>query len=90
MTEDEATQKQCCGPEGCGVHNDKPYPAHWCVGSACMAWRCGKPEVRSQLDSTATSRYRAQDGWTITDDGRFYTATREAGDGHCGLAGAPR
>lgn len=34
-----ARTKQCCGPEPCGFFNDNPYPARWCVASACMAWR---------------------------------------------------
>lgn len=39
LTEKEAGVKQCCGPDGCGYHNDQPYPARWCIASACMAWR---------------------------------------------------
>lgn len=49
MIEDEAKQKLCCGPEGCGRGakayaggNNGPdivYVKRYCVGSACMAWR---------------------------------------------------
>lgn len=51
MTELDAGQKRCCGPEGCGqVNGVEEYPARammagtvvpvrWCIGFACMAWR---------------------------------------------------
>lgn len=74
MTEDEANQKQCCGPEGCGQHNDRPYPARWCVGSACMAWR-------SIPAGHASSRIETPTGFKIT--------INHAETGYCGLAGRP-
>lgn len=76
MTEDEATQKQCCGPEGCGVHNDLPYPARWCVGSPCMAWRWDlTPAKAARLEGERTG-----------------TLVKEpiVASGYCGLVGAPR
>ena len=37
VTEKEAKNKRCCGPDGCG---DKPaIGPRLCIGSACMAWR---------------------------------------------------
>ena len=51
MTEAEAANKRCCGPEGCGRLHGQTYVAQttggyarsggerFCIGSACMAWR---------------------------------------------------
>lgn len=39
MTVEEAQMKVCCGPEGSGRFNEQPWPARWCVGPDCMAWR---------------------------------------------------
>jgi len=39
VTEEEAKTKRCCGGQDCGHYNENPYPARWCIGSACMAWR---------------------------------------------------
>lgn len=39
MTEEQAFQTRCCGPEGCGYPGTLPYPARWCIASQCMAWR---------------------------------------------------
>ena len=36
MTEDQAIQKRCCGPENCG--NLDSDGVRWCNGSVCMAW----------------------------------------------------
>lgn len=43
LTENEAKEKRCCGPVGCGR---KPSAAltsasddRFCIGSACMGWR---------------------------------------------------
>ena len=40
-TEDEAREKRCCGPEGCGAAPYPPmvgYDMRYCIASACMAW----------------------------------------------------
>lgn len=40
MTEAEAREKRCCGPEGCGiVPRSSLNSGRRCVGSNCMAWR---------------------------------------------------
>lgn len=44
MTENDAKDTRCCGPNGCGEVRDsgRGSPANqerYCVGSACMAWR---------------------------------------------------
>jgi hypothetical protein len=42
VTEEQAKEKRCCGPEGCGgslyLHKSKS-DERWCIGSLCMAWR---------------------------------------------------
>lgn len=39
IREDEARQKLCCGPVGCGLVGENG--ARLCAGSDCMAWRRG-------------------------------------------------
>jgi len=71
MTEDEARQKRCCGPEGCGYPNGLDtvlaaestieIPTRYCIASECMAWRCsevwtGKEEADGHpMDTTKDS-----------------------------------
>lgn len=44
MTEDQAENTRCCGPEGCGeprasaATTANPFP-RFCIASDCMAWR---------------------------------------------------
>ena len=38
-TEDEATEKRCCGPKGATSF-------YWCVASECMGWLEGREIVR--------------------------------------------
>ncbi len=78
MTEEEAKQKRCCGPEGLGIpygsvevcHDDATplvfAPIRWCIGSECMAWRTRPAGVKS---------VKHPDGEDTT--------------GFCGLAGPP-
>jgi hypothetical protein len=78
MTEDEARLLQCCGPEGAGHFNEKPYPARWCVGSSCMAWRTtGRQKFKAPNGTLADVDLTGNGEWI--DVGAF-----------CGLAGAPR
>lgn len=73
LTEKEAEETRCCGPEGCGrgvsvKRNDAPTGAiHYCIGSECMGWRWTS-EMFDGPDS-----YRAEPG----------------PKGYCGLAGLP-
>ena len=78
MTEDEAALKRCCGPDGCGHFNDNPFPARWCIGSACMAWRWNDPW---------TSQTEEGHGGDIVV--RLKRKPGEPKLGYCGLAGAP-
>ena len=57
MTEEEAKTKRCCGPADCGHYNSKPYPARWCLGSECMAWRTIplKPRRSTKLATEANA-----------------------------------
>lgn len=81
MTEQEAGQKRCCGPEGCGVLGNPDYEggpsSRWCIGSACMAWRW-----------ELTDR-----GWRVLQTKGLDALLQEAApnklQGHCGLAGTP-
>lgn len=38
MTEDEARETRCCGPDHCG-ETHSPDMRRYCVASKCMAWR---------------------------------------------------
>lgn len=84
MTEDEAHQTKCCGPEGCGRFNEQPYGARWCVGSGCMAWRWRK---------VPNPEWRDTSGWATTSVGQPNPLSRppygidSETDGYCGLAG---
>lgn len=78
MTEDEAALKQCCGPAECGRQNDNPYPARWCVGSSCMAWR--------------DYGFRGKDGNWFVPSREWKNSHSSKGTeahGYCGLAGYP-
>lgn len=88
MTEDEAKTKMCCGPQIVAMATLISAPtgavemtrdAGRCVASACMAWRWrALPGVCEKMvqDPTATASVQIHT-WM------------EAGDGYCGLAGAP-
>lgn len=88
MTEAEAKNVQCCGPEGCGkVRSLEPFyntfgdvAVHQiirvCIASACMAWRkTGAAKVENRRGQLVD---RDEDG-----TGRWHY------DGFCGLAGKP-
>ena len=88
MTEDEAHLKTCCGPEGAGRFNDKPWPARWCVGSLCSAWRWTS-ENRVLAISQSTGNAVEMDRSAAERAGRR-VQTELADQGFCGLAGAPQ
>lgn len=46
LTEEQATEKRCCGPDGCGfvrVSTGLPTIVRYCIASQCMAWRQAVP-----------------------------------------------
>ena len=75
VTEKEAKNKRCCGPDGCG---DKPaIGPRLCIGSYCMAW-----DWIVVWPSGASERRRvkpAQDDPSIASGGSVF--------GYCGYAG---
>lgn len=75
---DGARTQRCCGPEGCGYHNDQPYPARWCVGASCMAWRWYETSVRNNDQSQPNMRLGPNE---LVLNGDIY--------GYCGLAAPP-
>lgn len=63
MTEDQALQTRCCGPNGCGKVADDGSGSpmnqiRLCIGRRCMAWRW------EHIDMGATS-------WIISDTDGF-------------------
>jgi len=67
MTEDQANNKRCCGPEGCGVVGNPDYEggpcSRWCVASLCMGWRwIYAPDealgIHPEMDLWAADGYR--------------------------------
>ena len=70
--------QQCCGPEGTGRFNDSPYPARWCVGAECMAWRWYETHVRNGEQAQPNAAYGLNE---LLSNGETY--------GFCGLAGDP-
>lgn len=81
MTEDEATSKRCCGPEGCGTFGNPKENGtcdRYCIGSACMAWRW----FRSPDDAASETEF--QKSCSGPDQDKIVEP-----DGFCGLAGKP-
>jgi hypothetical protein len=78
VTEREAEEKRCCGPEGCGVTTNvaPQYDVNgmicgyvhirWCIGAKCMSWR-----------------------WNNVVDGPLGPTRPSTTHGYCGLAGKP-
>jgi hypothetical protein len=67
MTEDEAKQKRCCGPEGCGFtdprQDDCLNGERWCIGSACMAWVVTARAGQSIPDGTSLIWNKHNEGY---------------------------
>ena len=56
MTEEEAKNTRCCGPNGCGEVRDSLRGApenqeRYCIGAACMAWRSEPGADRRRLEA---------------------------------------
>ena len=81
VTEKEAKNKRCCGPDGCG---DKPaIGPRLCIGSACMAWRHHFETVRVDNGDRTTNEAWLKARGT---DAEFEVEERYLGRGFCGLA----
>lgn len=81
MTEDDAENTRCCGPNGCGESRDdmKGSPDNaprFCIGSSCMAWRWGEAGDPHAKDPKGRKR-----GGILLP--------RNLWPGYCGLAGKP-
>lgn len=65
VPEDEAKEKLCIGPEGCGLKL-RDAPERRCAGSRCMAWRWGLSVVEQtvplEIDPNTNMVRRIHDG----------------------------
>ena len=96
MTPEQAQNKRCCGPEGCGEERSNsanvlvPAFTRKCIGPDCMAWRWNEP-----LLTTEQTRAYFLDGKPVSIDSHCYDAVAETikivhaevMTGYCGLAG---
>ena len=79
VTEEEATNKLCCGPRA--VEDRSDGSTRRCVGSECMAWRTRHQwldNAQQQPDWVSYAPYAFEPG-----------PGQERDDGFCGLAGSP-
>ena len=99
MTEEEAKTKWCphtrlaapVDSEAAGTsgnrYGDDALSGCRCIGSQCMAWRCGKPAIERQGslgDGANPHAFRPNgDGWEFIKRAWQRTVPR----GYCGLAG---
>lgn len=65
MTEDEAKEARCCGPEGCG--REDAFRVRWCIGSACMAWRWDDVDAPREGPHASASGHCGLAGWVDAD-----------------------
>jgi hypothetical protein len=45
VTEKEAADMRCCGPEGCGISKSSNHITRYCLVGRCMAWRNIGPDI---------------------------------------------
>lgn len=88
INEDEAKQRRCCGPEGCGCKKPDSYhedgndviiisnTERYCAGPDCMGWRKSGSKFK---DNQGKLHDR-----NLTDMGEWIDV------GYCGLAGKPQ
>lgn len=76
LTEAQARDKRCCGPEGCGETRwlDGRPLGRFCIGSACMAWEWDRAPGESLFDPA-------------TGDRAGHRRSQEDATGYCGLVG---
>jgi len=76
VTEIEALQSACIGPENCGRKADMPIRGRFCIGSACkMGWRKTGSKCRDLKGNLVDRDLDGTGNWIDV--------------GYCGLAGAP-
>lgn len=52
LTEEEARQRRCCGPHGCGEARGESKP-RFCIATQCMAWQWVDPKNDDALINEA-------------------------------------
>ena len=100
LTEEEAPNTRCCGPEGCGTKRRLAGSSgnweRYCIASKCMAWKWDDGSQWSHCDIVAKSEAEAKHGlegtnWELksmrreADGIRRYTFIHAGKRGDCGL-----
>ena len=61
MTEDEAKEKRCCGPEGTGLIDS--YQQRYCIASDCMAWHWNRNPDHAKWHIKRPKHLQLEDGY---------------------------
>ena len=91
LTEDQAKDKRCCGPDDCGVRRPLQSIERYCIGSACMAWRLAGLEYE-YVDAEGAAGPPPGEGWVFgprEHSARSAWKRQRPRRGYCGLAGQP-